>query len=408
MLSELPEAAFVDKDASLESIADDLRWVQPQLVIVDDAAGAETLISRLLWLRHAEPDLFTYRLIAVCWPPDADALRDLLPSAGVHELDLVEREPLDALIQAMGITGQLARREILNQAEGLAWAITLADLLLRKNDPQSVISGKALLGEVGRYLRRAGLANATDLLAAVSALGWIPEGELGKLGRELQVPRADAARLLNGAARSGLIDVRTGSLDGSRSYAVRPPMLADALVAEQAFSAPVPGLDLSGLADQWPGHAAELAGTVITAAVHGALNARPLARELLDRAVGNTEIPPQVKTSLCLEFTRLDRSAADHVTRIARQAFGQLASGGTNVPLDAEGIVAVAGRAAWLYQLDTAVDLLLDAALAARQPGHPRRNDPLRELEQLVRDFHPRYPGRPPSGSRSPATRVHG
>ena len=169
-------------------------------------------------------------------------------------------------------------------------------------------------------------------------------------------------------------------------------MLADALVAEQAFSAPVPGLDLSGLADQWPGHAAELAGTVITAAVHGALNARPLARELLDRAMGNTEIPPQVKTSLCLEFTRLDRSAADHVTRIARQAFGQLASGGTNVPLDAEGIVAVAGRAAWLYQLDTAVDLLLDAALAARQPGHPRRNDPLRELEQLVRDFHPEVP----------------
>ena len=56
------------------------------------------------------------------------------------------------------------------------------------------------------------------------------------------------ARLLNGAARSGLIDVRTGSLDGSRSYAVRPPMLADALVAEQAFSAPV-----TGTRSAWPG-----------------------------------------------------------------------------------------------------------------------------------------------------------
>jgi hypothetical protein len=40
--------------------------VQPQLVIVDDAAGAETLVSRLLWLRRAEPELFSYRLIAVC------------------------------------------------------------------------------------------------------------------------------------------------------------------------------------------------------------------------------------------------------------------------------------------------------------------------------------------------------
>jgi len=391
LLSELTEAAFVDKDASPESIADDLRWVQPQLVIVDDAAGAETLISRLLWLRRAEPELFSYRLIAVCWPPDTDSLRDLLPSARVHELDLMEREPLDALIQAMGINGQLARREILNQAEGRpAWAITLADLLLRKNDPQSVISGKALLGEVGRYLRRAGLANAVDVLAAISALGWVAEGDLGKLGRELQVPRADVARLLTGAARSGLIDLGR-SPDGSRTYYVRPPMFADALVAEQAFSAPAPGLDLRGLADQWPGHVTPLARTVITAAVHGAVNARPLARELLDQAIDNGETLSQLKTSLCLEFTRLDRGAAEHVTRIARQAFGQLASG-ADAPLDAEGIVGIASRGAWLYQLDAAVDLLLDAALAARQPSHPRRGDPLRELEQLVRHFHPEVP----------------
>jgi hypothetical protein len=53
-----------------------------------------------------EPDLFSYRLIAVCWPPDTDALRDLMPSARVHELDLMEREPLDGLIQEMGITGR--------------------------------------------------------------------------------------------------------------------------------------------------------------------------------------------------------------------------------------------------------------------------------------------------------------
>jgi hypothetical protein len=198
----------------------------------------------------------------------------------------------------------------------------------------------------------------SGILDANSELGSsLPHG---KLGSELQVPRADAARLLNGAARSGLIDVRTGSLDGSRSCAVRPPMLADALVAEQAFSAPVPGLDLRGLADQWPEHAAELARAVITAAVHGAVNAQPLAREHLDQAMDNTEIPSQVKTSLCLEFTRLDRSATEHVTRIARQAFGQLASGGTDARLDAEGIVAIVGRGTWLYQLDTAVDLLLD------------------------------------------------
>ena len=393
LLGELPGAAFVDKDASLDSIADDLRWVQPQLVIVDDAAGAEALVNRLLWLRRAEPDLFRFRLIAACWPPDADAVSDLLPSAQVYELGLMEREPLDGLVQAMGISGQLARREILDQAEGRpGWAISLADLLLRKNDPHSVISGKALLGEVGRYLRRAGLANAIDVLAVVSALGWVSERELGKLGGELQVPRADAARLLNGAARSGLVDVRTGPLDGIRSYAVRPPMLADALVAEQAFSVRVPGLDLQGLADQWPGHAAELAGASITSAVHGAVNARPVARELLDQVMGNAEVPPQVKASLSLEYARLDRSGAEYVISAARQALGQLAVGGTGVPLDAEGIVEIAGRAASLYQLDSAIDLLLDTALTAGQPRHLRRGDPVREIERLVQEFHPEVP----------------
>lgn len=396
LLSELPGAGFVDKDAPLDSVADDLRWIQPSLVIVDDAAVADVLIRRLLWLRQSEPDLFSYRLVAACWPPDADALCDLLLSARVHELDLMEREPLDELIQAMGITGFLARREILDQAEGRpGWAITLADLLLRKNDPQSVISGKALLGEIGRYLRRAGLADAIDVLATVSALGWIPESDLGKLSRELQMPRADAARMLGAAANSGLVDVRPGPGGGQRSYAVRPPMLADALVAEQAFSAPVPALDLRELAGQWPGHAAELTGAAITSAVHGAQNARPLVRELLDQTLANPDVSQEAKKSLCLEFLRLSRHAADHVMHIARQALGQLASG-SPAPLDAEGVVAVAGRAAWLHRLDAAIDLLLDTApataTATGEPRHLRGGDPVYELESLVLGFHPEVP----------------
>ena len=137
----------------------------------------------------------------------------------------MEREPLDGLIQAMGISGQLARREILGQAEGRpGWAITLADLLLRKNDPHSVISGKALLGEVGRYLRRAGLANAIEVLAVVSALGWVSERELGKLSGELQMPRADAARLLTGCPqRPGR---RAHRIPGRIPVRRRPPAYA--------------------------------------------------------------------------------------------------------------------------------------------------------------------------------------
>lgn len=394
LLSSLTDIAFVDKDAPLENIADDLRWTRPSVVAVDDAAGAEALISRLLWLRRSEPDLFSYRLIAVCWPPDVEDLQALVPSAQVHELSLMERGPLDDLIQVMGITSRLARREILDQAEGRpAWAVTLADLLLRKNDPQSLISGKALLGEAGRYLRRAGLIpSAVDVLAVVSALGWVSEPELGKLSAELQMPRTDIAAVLDTAARSGLIDVRPGYSTGLRTYAVRPPMLADALVAERAFTVPVPVIDLRGLANRWPERAGELARAVITSSRLGARRARPLAEVLLGDALGSDAVPVETRTGLCLEFMRLDRRAAEHALRLAQESLDQAAGIGNVSGWELEGALSLAARAVWLYQLDTGIDMLLTASLADRRPENSHPGHPLRQLEDLVRDFHPEVP----------------
>src|SRR6185437_5974997 len=149
--------------------------------------------------------------------------------------------------------------------------------------------------------------------------------------------------------------------------------------------------DLRELASQWPGHEAELTGTAITSAVHGAQNAGPLARELLDQTLANPDVSQQAKKSLCLEFLRLGRHAADHVMHIARRALGQLADDSPS-PLDTAGVVAIAGRAAWLYQLDAAIDLLLDAAPATREPRHLRRGDPVYEMESLVLGFHPEVP----------------
>lgn len=394
LLSDLPGIGFVDKDAPLESVADDLRWTRPSAVVVDDAAGAGALIRRLLWLRRSERDLFNYRLIAACWPPDVGDLQALVPSAQVYELDLMEREPLDDVIQVMGITGRLARREILDQAEGRpAWAVTLADLLLRKNDPQSLISGKALLGEAGRYLRRAGLiASAIDVLAVVSALGWISEPELVKLGAELQLPPTDIAGVLDAAARSGLIDVRSGYTADLRAYAVRPPMLADALVAERAFTVPVPAIDLRGLASRWPERAGELARAVIRSSVLGARRARQLAEALLDEALGGDTVTVEAKTSLCLEFMRLDRRAGEHVLQLARESLDQVAGTGDVSGWELENAVSLAARAAWLYQIDAAIDLLLTASLADHRPENSQPGHPLRQLEDLVRDFHPEVP----------------
>jgi len=394
LLSELPGTGFVDKNAPLDNVSDDLRWALPSTVVVDDAAGAGPLIGRLLWLRRTEPDLFTYRLIVTCWPPDAGDLQVLVPSARVHALDLMERGPLDSLIQAMGVTGRLARREILGQAEGRpAWAVTLADLLLRQNDPQSLLSGRALLGETERYLRRAGLIPAAiDVLAIVSALGTVSDPELAKLGAELQLPRAEVAAVLGTAARSGLIDVQAGYPAHVHTYAVRPPMLADALVAERAFTVPVPAMDLSGLPSRWPDRVGELAQVVIRSALLGAGTARQLAEDLLASALGSAAVTDELKTGLCLEFIRLDRRAGEHVLRLAREAFDHAVATAGVSGWELEPAVNVAARAARLYEFDAAIDLLLAASLADHRPENAHPGHPLRQLEDLVREFHPEVP----------------
>lgn len=78
----------------------------------------------------------------------------------------------------MGITGHW-RAAILDQAEGHpGWVVTLADLLLRDGDTDSLLRGGALFGQVDRYLRRAGInPDAIDVLAAVATLGGVSERE---------------------------------------------------------------------------------------------------------------------------------------------------------------------------------------------------------------------------------------
>lgn len=98
-------------------------------------------------------------------------------------------------------------------------------------------------------------------------------------------------------------------------------MLADALVAERAFTVPVPALDLGGLASRWPERAGELARAAIRSALLGAGSARQLAEVLLDDALGSDAITDEAKTGLCLEFMRLDRQAGERALRLARKFF---------------------------------------------------------------------------------------
>jgi hypothetical protein len=165
LLSELPDVVFVDPDAAEDRLADDIRWIGPGLIVIDDVGQAAEQARFIQRLRRQEADWLKIRLVVVCWPDEVESVRDLVPGAEEMELDLLERPEVDTIIRAMGITGVIARQEILDQAEGRAgWAVALADLLLRSGW-DDLVTGKALLGQVDGYLRRSQLSvSARDLL----------------------------------------------------------------------------------------------------------------------------------------------------------------------------------------------------------------------------------------------------
>jgi hypothetical protein len=405
LLASMQGLYFVDQDAEFGRLADDLRWLQPQILVVDDAGGAERLIRQLVRLRVVESDIGTYRIIAACWPDEVELTGLWLEPAQTVELGLLERRELDQLLVSMGITGQLARSEILNQAEGRpGWAVALGDILLRAQDTTSLLTGKALYGQARRYLLRAAVQEeATDLLATVAAVGEVAETELGELAAELGMSRPQVARLLESTAKSGLVDVQSG-YDWSQSrnirhYMVRPPMLADVLAAERAFTADVPSVDLRALALRWPAKRAAVAEAAIDSALLGAPGARTEAEHFYQEHVRSPEMSQPDSVRLSRHFARIDRQAANSVAADMRAAFEAWKATAPTEPWQIEPVIELAFLVARWYLSEEAVELLLDAALLDRRPTNPYPGHPLRKLVDLVHEFHPELP--PPSDQRT-------
>jgi hypothetical protein len=398
VLAAVQNVYFVDQDAAIGRLADDLRLLQPEVLVVDDAGGSEQLIRQLVRLRFVEPDVNTYRIIAVCWPDEIERVNLWLSAAQVFELDLLERTELDQLLLSMRIMGQLARSEILDQAEGRAgWAVALGDILLRAQDASSLLSGKALLGRVERYLRRAALPQeATDLLATVAAVGEIAETELGELASELGVSRPQVVRLVADTAKSGLVEVRSQHDQAQgrniRRYGVRPPMLADVLVAERAFMADVPGIDLRVLVERWPAKLPAVAESAIDSALLGASGARSEAEHFFRQSIQLTDLPGGTVTRLAQRFARIDRRAAQLVSEQVRAAFEAWKAAGGTSPRQIEPIVELSFLVARWYLIEDGVALLLDAALVDQRPTNPNPGHPLRKLADLAHEFHPELP----------------
>lgn len=346
----------------------------------------------------------------MCWPDELQDVTTQIQAAETIKLDLLERGELDQLLVSMGVTGRLARSEILSQAEGRpGWAVALGDLLLRSRDPGSLLSGKALLGQVQRYLQRASIpTEATDLLATVAAIGHVTEAEIGELAAELGMSRPKITGLLASTAKSGIVDVES-QYDQTekrhiRHYSVRPPMLADVIVADRAFAADVPGVDLRSLTRRWPAKSAAVAESAIDSALLGARGARTEAEHFYHEVVRSAAMPQPTRVQLVHRFAQIDRDAAIAVHPDIRAAFEDWKAAGPSSPQHLEPLIELSYLIAGRYLIDDAVELLLDAALVDQRPTNPNPRHPMRKLTDLVHGFHPELP--PPRDQRRLVARV--
>ena len=133
-------AVFINAHVSPEQLANDIRWADPALLVIDGAGSAADLLYHLRQWRRTEPDVFHYRIMAICWPDEVDQLSTVVVGAERYKLNLLERGAMDQIVKEMGIISQLARAEILDQAEGRpGWAVSLGALAPSKHPVRNTL-----------------------------------------------------------------------------------------------------------------------------------------------------------------------------------------------------------------------------------------------------------------------------
>jgi hypothetical protein len=385
LVAALDEIVFVDPYAGIGQIADDLRAEAPRLVALDDAGQHLDVLRGLVRLRRKERDLLDYRIIAVCWPDEDSQILDVLGTPAVVEVPLLERAAIDEIVTGMGVTSVIARHQIVEQAQGRpGWAIALAAMFTAQQTWASLFDGQVLLGEVQRFLRKAGApAGAAELLAMIAAIGPVTLADLPAVAEQLGLDLAGVRGSLTRSAHAGLVDVAR-RYDGERTYRVRPQVLADVLVADRAFRAEVPPFTLPALADAWPEHAQELARVAISSTRLGAGEARSTARELMLRLVQTDKSGGALER----DYAMLDAPAARETLGWIRERFAVFQASGRLEHGAFEDEIETCALIARSYQNPDAVRLLLDAALIYAGPAN-RSTDPLSRLEEATGHFHP-------------------
>lgn len=143
-------------DADPKQVANDIRRLRPEAIIVDDAHVDPRRIAMLMQLRR-EIRANQVRIIATSWPSEASQIAaDLqLTTGDTLELGQIDADTMVEIIKSIGITGpdELVR-EIREQAGGRpGLAVTLAHLCV-EGDVRQVVTGESVFDSLASDLNR--------------------------------------------------------------------------------------------------------------------------------------------------------------------------------------------------------------------------------------------------------------
>ena len=222
---------LVDEDR--ERIADDLRSLKPSAVIVDDTHVRPQSIGMLDQLRRdVRAD---FRIIATCWPGEAETVRAGLTigQPDTLTLDKIDADTMIEIIRSVGIQGPNALlRSIKEQAAGRpGLAATLAHLCI-VGDVETAISGEGLVDSIASDLDRL-LGFESMRLLAPFALGGDAGIRQDDVAELLNLSLLDVSSVLATLAAAGVIKDR-----GDSAVSVEPRPMRRVLVRRFFFGGP--------------------------------------------------------------------------------------------------------------------------------------------------------------------------
>ena len=219
-------------DTNREIIADDIRSLKPQSVIVDDAYHHRNWIGELVQIRRELRADF--RIIAVSWPGEFNKVRTGL-GIGKNDTYMLERITADVMIEIIKSAGINGPNELLRiirkQADGRpGLAATLVRMCLA-GDIKEVLSGEGLVNQISLFLENILDNDSLNLLGAI-ALGGSTGVKPDKVAEQLRISLEKVTNHLAKVASSGLISERpNGPLSASACpLAIEPPEIRGALV----------------------------------------------------------------------------------------------------------------------------------------------------------------------------------